>query len=55
VVNLIAQAGQPVSHSIILKALAETGRDKASVRQAIACCQRQGWIEHDLVTGFVLG
>ena len=55
VVNLIAQAGQPVSHSTILKALAETGRDKALVRQAIARCQRQGWIEHDLVTGFVLG
>ena len=54
VVNLIAQAGQPVSHSIILKALAETGRDKASVRQAIACCQKQGWIEHDLITGYVL-
>ena len=54
VVNLIAQAGQPVSHSTILKALAETGRDKVSARQAIARCQKQGWIEHDLVTGYVL-
>ena len=54
VVNLIAHAGRPVSHSAILKTLAATRRDKASVRQAIACCQKQGWIEHDLITGYVL-
>ena len=54
VINLIAQACRPVSHSTILKTLAEAGQDKVSVRQAIARCQKRGWIEHDLVTGFVL-
>jgi len=54
VVNLIAQVGRPLSHSTILKTLVATGRDRVSVRQAIARCRKQGWIEHDLVTGYVL-
>ena len=54
VVNLIAHAGRPVSHSTILKTLVGAGRDKVSVRQAIARCQKQEWIEHDLMAGYVL-
>ena len=54
VVSLIAQLGKPVPHSAIVKALVERGHDKALARQAIARCQQQGEVEHDLVAGYVL-
>ncbi len=54
VISLIAEARQPVPHSTIIKALAGRGHSKGNARQAIAWCQGQGWIEHNLVVGYVL-
>lgn len=55
VMALITEARQPVPHSAIVKALAERGHGKGTARQAIAWCQGQGRIVHNLMTGYVLG
>lgn len=54
VLGIIVQAGQPVKHLDIVKALMGQGYDKTSARQAIARCQKWRWIEHDLETGYIL-
>jgi len=54
VLALLARADAPVPHTAIVRALVAAGYDKATARQGIADCQRQGWIEHDLKTGYVL-
>ena len=54
VINIIVLAARPVSHSAILKVLMERGHARASARQAIAWCQQERHIEHDLVAGYVL-
>ena len=54
VISIIVQARKPLPHSTILKALTERGHGKASAREAIAWCQKQKEIEHDLMAGYVL-
>lgn len=53
VLNVLVQAGRPVPHPQIVKVLATQGHSKAAAYAAIASCQGQGWIEHNLVSGFV--
>ena len=54
VLDLLVKAGMPMSHMVIVQALAGRGYDKATAYKAIAACQRHGWIEHNLVSGYVL-
>ncbi len=52
--DILVKVGEPVSHSGIVKALVKRGYDKTEAKQAIARCQKWGWIEHDLRTGYAL-
>ena len=54
VLDLLVKAGMPISHTVLVQALAGRGYDKATARKGIAACQRYGWIEHNLVSGYVL-
>ena len=54
VLDVVVQAGQPVSHPSIVTALMGRGHGRTSARQAIARCQKWQWIEHDLATGYML-
>ncbi len=55
VLAVLAEADRPVPHPGIVKALAGRGHGKAAACEAIALCQRRGWIGHDLTGGYVLG
>lgn len=54
VLGILVQAGQPVPHPAIVVAMAMKGYDKTAARKAIASCQAKGWIEHNLISGYVL-
>ena len=54
VLDLLVKAGLPMSHTALVQALAGRGYDKTTAYKAIAACQRHGWIEHNLVSGYVL-
>ncbi len=54
VLDILAKAAQPVSHSEIVKALVEKGHERINAKEAIARCQESVWIEHDLLKGYVL-
>ena len=54
VLDLLARADAPLSHTAIVRGLAGRGYGKAAAYKAIAGCQGRGWIEHDLTTGYVL-
>ena len=54
VLKVLVQAERPVLHSQIVKALAAQGYSKRAAYVAIAWCQGQGWIAHNLVTGYEL-
>ena len=54
VLDLLVKAGMPMSHTVLVQALAGRGYDKATACKGIAACQRHGWIEHNLVSGYIL-
>ena len=54
VLGILVQAGQPAPHPAIVVAMAMKGYDKTAARKAIASCQAKGWIEHNLISGYVL-
>jgi len=54
VLDVLARADAPLLHTAILKRLGERGHSKKEGSQAIKFCQRRGWIEHNLVSGYVL-
>ena len=54
VLDLLVKAGLPMSHTALVQSLAQRGYDKATACKGIAACQRYGWIEHNLVSGYVL-
>ena len=54
VLNVIVRAGQPVLHSQIVIALKERGYNKSAAYAGIGAAQGRGWIEHNLVSGYVL-
>ena len=54
VLDLLVKAGMPMSHTVLVQSLAQRGYDKATACKGIAACQRYGWIEHDLISGYVL-
>lgn len=52
--GLMAQTCKPVPHDRIVKALGERGWTKAGAVQSIGWAQERGWIEHDLMHGYIL-
>ena len=54
VLAVLTDAGGPVPYPQIVVALAGQGHQKESARQAIAEAQAQRWIEHNLISGYVL-
>ncbi len=54
VLDLLVKAGMPMSHTGLVRALARQGYEKATACKGIAACQHHGWIEHNLVSGYVL-
>ena len=54
VLAALVHADLPLTHTALLRALAECGHDPTTARQAIARCQHWRWIEHNLTTGYVL-
>lgn len=54
VLALVAGAGAPLPHPALLRELMERGWAKEKARAAITTCQTRGWIEHDLMNGYVL-
>ena len=55
VLAVLVEAAAPVPHNRIVKALVKGGQEKKSAKEAIAACQKRGWIEHNLLTGYILG
>ena len=53
--DVLVKADAPMLHSALVAVLAARGHGKAAARGAIAAAQREGWIEHNLTTGYVLG
>ena len=51
----MAASDVPLSHTALVNLLQGDGLDKDAARAAVADAQRRGWIEHDLVSGYVLG
>ena len=49
VLGVLAGAGAPVAHPALVAALGARGYSKASAHEAIADCQRRGWIEHKAI------
>lgn len=54
VLNILVIADRPVPHTEIVRLMEKHGHDRTAARQAIARCQKRRWIEHDLVTGYVV-
>ena len=54
VLDILARAGVPLLHTALANALMGRGYSKAEARMAISDCQGRGWIEHDLVSGYIL-
>ena len=54
VLGLIACADLPLPHPQIVRDMAGQGYSKDAAKQSIAYCQKRGWIEHNLTTGYVL-
>ena len=55
VLAVLVEAAAPVPHNQIVKALVKGGQEKKAAKEAIAACQKRGWIEHNLLTGYILG
>ena len=54
VLQILVNADRPVPHPEIVRRMIAAGHDKTAARQAIARCQKRRWIEHNLVTGYIL-
>ncbi len=54
VLTILIEADRPMPHPEIVRRMENRGHDKTAARQAIACCQKRRWIEHNLETGYVL-
>lgn len=54
VLDVLVKAGAPLLHTALVRGLAGRGYGKAAAYQAIAGCQRRGWIWHNLTTGYEL-
>ena len=54
VLDVLVRADAPLQHTAILKRLGARGHSKKAGSQAIKLCQRRGWIEHNLVSGYIL-
>ena len=54
VLAVLLNADTPLLHTALVAALADLGHGKAAACKAIADVQGKGWIEHNLVSGYVL-
>ena len=52
--DVIIKAGRPVLYSQIVKEMVGRGFGKQAAKEGISHCQGQGWIYHNLVTGYEL-
>ena len=51
--TIVTGAERPIPHSQILREMVGRGYAEAAARQAIAACQQNRWIAHNLVSGYV--
>lgn len=54
VLDILVKTDAPIEHAVLMAALAEKGHGKAAAYKAIADVQGLCWIEHNLMTGYVL-
>ena len=54
VLDILVKTDAPLEHAVLMAALAEKGHGKAVAYKAIADVQGLCWIEHNLMTGYVL-
>ena len=54
VLAVLIKADTPLLHTAIVAALADRGHGKAAAYKAIADVQGRGWIEHNLITGYII-
>jgi hypothetical protein len=54
VLTVLVEAAAPVPHQHLLTSLARRGHSREAARAAIGRSQASGWIQHDLVSGYVL-
>jgi len=54
VLAVLVKATAPTPHQHLLAALVQRGYDREAARAAIRRAQTSGWIQHDLVSGYVL-
>ena len=54
VLAVLVKANAPLPHTALLAALAGRGHGNAAAYKAIADVQGRGWIEHNLITGYII-
>ncbi len=54
VVTILVEVDRPVPHPEIVRLMERRGHDKTTAKQAIAHCQKRRWIEHNLMSGYIL-
>ena len=54
VLNILVSAGKPLPLSALVQQMTERGHPKKKARAEVLSCQWRGWIEHNLVSGYIL-